>query len=114
MLLAGFAAQAGMKKLLDFDVASNPHNALLETEEPAHDHPSQLSLPFVGAVAATTAVTLQHVAHGRTFPRPDARSAMSPSVTAGIVPGRFGFRGAVSSIVFRSCRWKLVGSYDSR
>jgi hypothetical protein len=29
-----------MKKLLDFDVASNPHNALLETEEPAHDHPS--------------------------------------------------------------------------
>jgi len=35
-----------MKKLLDFDVASNPHNALLKTEEPAHDHPSQLSSPF--------------------------------------------------------------------
>jgi hypothetical protein len=75
----------------------------------------------LGAVAAATAVTLPHVAHGqgRIFAQPDARSAMSfpalaLSVTAGIVPGRFGFRGDVSSIVSRSCGWKLVGSYDSR
>jgi hypothetical protein len=45
-LLASFAVPARMKKPLDFDVASNPHNALLETEEPAHDHPSQLSSSF--------------------------------------------------------------------
>jgi hypothetical protein len=71
----------------------------------------------LGAVAATTAVTLPHAAQGRIFPRPDARSAMSfpaVAVTAGIVPGRSGFRGAVSRIVSRSCGWKLVGSYDSR
>jgi hypothetical protein len=79
---------------------------------------SFLHLPL-GAVAATAAVTLPHAAQGRIFPRPDARSAMSYpavalSVMAGIVPGRSGFRGAVSRIVLRSCRWKLVGSYDSR
>src|SRR6188768_4008448 len=45
-LLASFAVPARMKKPLDFDVASNPHDALLETEEPAHDHRSQLSSPF--------------------------------------------------------------------
>ena len=28
-----------MKNPLDFDVASNPHNALLASEEPDHDHP---------------------------------------------------------------------------
>jgi len=73
----------------------------------------------LGAVAATTAVTLPHAAQGRIFPRPDARSAMgfpavAASLTAGIVPGRSSFRGAVSRIVSRSCGWKLVGSYDSR
>jgi hypothetical protein len=63
-----------MKKPLDFDAASNPHNALLETEEPAHDHPPQLSPAFppafLGALAASsTAVTLPHIAQGqgRTF-----------------------------------------------
>jgi hypothetical protein len=97
-LLASFAVPARMKKPLDFDVASNPHNALLETEEPAYDHPSQLSSSSRGAAAATTAVTLPHVAHGHIFSRPHARSAMSfPavafSVTAGIVPAGPAFAG---------------------
>src|SRR5271170_2182826 len=37
------ARQNFLKTSLDFDAASNPHNALLETEEHDHDNPPRLS-----------------------------------------------------------------------
>jgi hypothetical protein len=61
-----FAATARMKKPLDFNVASNPHNALLETEEPAMTtRRSFLHLSLGAAAATTAAVTLPHVAHAK-------------------------------------------------
>jgi pimeloyl-ACP methyl ester carboxylesterase len=69
-MIASFAAPSGMKKPLDFDVASNPHNALLETEEPPMTTRRSFLHLSLGAVAASsTAVTLPHVAQGqgRTF-----------------------------------------------
>jgi len=47
-----------MKKPLDFNVASNPHNALLATREPAHDHPSQLSSVFACGLAANSSAVI--------------------------------------------------------
>jgi hypothetical protein len=49
------------KDALDFDVASNPHNALLMQEEP--NMTTRRVFPG-GALAAASAVTLACLAHG--------------------------------------------------
>ena len=54
-----------MKKPLDFDVASNPHNALLATEEHAHDYRrSFLQFSFGGLAATSPAVIFPQAVRG--------------------------------------------------
>ena len=47
----------------------------------------------LGAVAATTAVTLPHAAQGRIFPRPDARSFRPWRSRPGLFPAGPAFAG---------------------